>query len=142
MKKAVLLSLLVVAVQLALGVKAQAQQPKKVSRIGYLSALDPATDSVRVEGIRLALRERGYIEGQNIAVEYRYAEGRPKLSVAHNSKSLLASSVNSFRADSGLFRSVVASFLSSATVDRDVTTPSQKPCRSRAVRGLDCPTQI
>ena len=55
----------------------EAQQPKQVFRIGYLSALDPATDSVRVEGIRLTLRERGYIEGQNIAVEYRYAEGRP-----------------------------------------------------------------
>jgi putative tryptophan/tyrosine transport system substrate-binding protein len=55
---------------------AQAQQPKKVPRIGYLSAVDPATDSARVEGIRLALRELGYIEGQNIAIEYRYGEGK------------------------------------------------------------------
>ena len=54
---------------------AHAQQPKKVSRIGYLSSVDPATDSRRAEGIRQALRERGYIEGQNIAIEYRYAEG-------------------------------------------------------------------
>ena len=37
---------------------------------------DPATDSARSEGIRLALRERGYIEGQNITIEYRYAEGK------------------------------------------------------------------
>ena len=57
-------------------VAAQAQQPKKVSRIGYLSTTDPATDSARTEGIRLALRELGYIEGQNIAIEYRYAEGK------------------------------------------------------------------
>ncbi len=55
---------------------AEAQQPKKVPRIGYLSTADPATDSARAEGIRLALRERGYIEGQNIAIEYRYAEGK------------------------------------------------------------------
>ncbi len=41
------------------GAMAQAQQPKKVPRIGYL-----------------ALREHGYIEGQNIATEYRYAEGK------------------------------------------------------------------
>ena len=55
---------------------AQAQQPKKVPRIGYLSSLDPATESARAEAIRLALRELGYIEGQNIAIEYRYAEGK------------------------------------------------------------------
>jgi putative ABC transport system substrate-binding protein len=57
------------------GAVAQAQQPKKVPRIGYLSATDPASESARSEAIRLALRERGYIEGQNIATEYRYAEG-------------------------------------------------------------------
>ena len=53
-----------------------AQQPKKVPRIGYLSSLDPARESARAEAIRLALRELGYIEGQNIATEYRYAEGK------------------------------------------------------------------
>ena len=58
------------------GAVAQAQQPKKVPRIGYLSPLDPATESARSEAIRLALRELGYIEGQNIATEYRYAEGK------------------------------------------------------------------
>jgi len=58
------------------GAVAQAQQAKKLPRIGYLSPVDPATDSTRFEGIRLALRERGYIEGQNIAIEYRYAGGK------------------------------------------------------------------
>jgi putative ABC transport system substrate-binding protein len=62
---------------------AEAQQPKKVPRIGYLSGVDPATESARSEAIRLALRELGYVEGQNIAIEYRYAEGKrdrfPKL---------------------------------------------------------------
>ena len=65
------------AMLLALCASAEAQQPRKVPRIGYLSNTDAATDSARAEGIRLALRERGYIEGQNIAIEYRYAEGRP-----------------------------------------------------------------
>jgi len=60
----------------ALGFSADAQQPKKVPRIGYLSPADPASDSARLEGIRLALREHGYIEGQNIAFEHRYAEGK------------------------------------------------------------------
>ena len=55
---------------------ADAQQPKKISRIGYLSGFDSARESSRSETIRLALRERGYIEGQNIAIEYRYAEGK------------------------------------------------------------------
>ena len=55
---------------------ADAQQPKKVPRIGYLAGVDAASDSARAEGIRLALRELGYIEGQNIATEYRYAEGK------------------------------------------------------------------
>ena len=53
-----------------------AQQPKKVARIRYLSAADPARESARVEAIRLALRDLGYIEGQNIATEYRYTEGK------------------------------------------------------------------
>ena len=49
---------------------------KKVTRIGYLSSVSPSSESARAEGIRLALRELGYIEGQNIAIEYRYSEGR------------------------------------------------------------------
>jgi len=61
---------------LALPFPARAQQPKKVSRIGYLVAGDAASESAQSEAIRLALRERGYIEGQNIATEYRYAEGK------------------------------------------------------------------
>jgi putative ABC transport system substrate-binding protein len=62
------------ALLFALCFPAEAQQPKKVPRIGYLSSSDPATESTRAGVIRLALRELGYIEGQNIAIEYRYAE--------------------------------------------------------------------
>src|SRR5215467_10830520 len=76
-KQKSILCLVLCASLFALCLPAAAQQPKKVSRIGYLSNTDAATDSPRAEGIRLALRELGYIEGQNIAIEYRYAEGRP-----------------------------------------------------------------
>jgi ABC-type uncharacterized transport system substrate-binding protein len=64
------------AVLFALSYSASAQQPKKVPRLGYLSLLDPAGESSRSEPIRLALRERGYIEGKDIAIEYRFAEDK------------------------------------------------------------------
>jgi putative tryptophan/tyrosine transport system substrate-binding protein len=62
------------AMLLAFNFPAHAQQPKKVHRIGFLAPGDPVSQST--EAIRLALRELGYIEGQNIAIEYRYAEGK------------------------------------------------------------------
>jgi putative tryptophan/tyrosine transport system substrate-binding protein len=68
---------LLVGLALTLFGLAEAQQPKKVPRIGYLSNDGPALESTRSEGIRLALRERGYIEGQNITTEYRYVDGKP-----------------------------------------------------------------
>jgi putative tryptophan/tyrosine transport system substrate-binding protein len=58
------------------GARVESQQPKKVHRIGYLSSFDQASESARSEGIWLALRELVYIEGQNIAIEYRYGEGK------------------------------------------------------------------
>jgi putative tryptophan/tyrosine transport system substrate-binding protein len=64
------------AMLFALCFSTEAQQLKKVPRLGYLSSVDAAAESARAEGIRLALREFGYIEGQNIAIEYRYAEGK------------------------------------------------------------------
>ena len=76
MKKAGVSSILFVVILLAVGVIAEAQQPKKVPRIGYLSNTGPAGESNRSEAIRSALRERGYIEGQNVAFEYRYGEGK------------------------------------------------------------------
>jgi putative ABC transport system substrate-binding protein len=60
----------------ALSLPAQAQQAKKVHRLGYLSSIDAATHSTRSEPFRQALRQLGYIAGQNIAIEYRYAEGK------------------------------------------------------------------
>src|SRR5262245_36938729 len=60
----------------ALCFSAQSQRRWSVPRIGYLSAGDPAGESTRSEGIRLALRELNYIEGQNVAFAYRYAKGK------------------------------------------------------------------
>ena len=68
--------LLLVSLTLASVHLAAAQQPKKVTRIGYLAGSDPPSESTRSEAIRQALRELGYIEGQTIAFEYRYAEGK------------------------------------------------------------------
>jgi putative ABC transport system substrate-binding protein len=64
------------AMLFALCSSVEAQPSKKLPRIGYLSALDQARESASFEAIRLALRQLGYIEGQDIAFEYRYAEGK------------------------------------------------------------------
>jgi putative ABC transport system substrate-binding protein len=76
MNKAGWSSILVATLVLVFGVAAEAQQPKKVARIGYLLPGDATSESTRAEALRQALRELGYIEGQNIATEYRYAEGK------------------------------------------------------------------
>ena len=55
---------------------AEAQQPRKISRLGYLTAGDPFSRRDRVEALRQGLRELGYVEGKNITIEYRYAQGR------------------------------------------------------------------
>jgi ABC-type uncharacterized transport system substrate-binding protein len=60
----------------ALCFSAVAQQPKKVSRIGYLGASSPSTIPARIEAFRQGLHELGYVEGKNIVIEWRYAEGK------------------------------------------------------------------
>jgi putative tryptophan/tyrosine transport system substrate-binding protein len=64
------------SILLAVGLPAQAQQPTKVARIGYLSPGDPVSRTYRTEAFRQGLKELGYIEGKNIAIEYRFAEAR------------------------------------------------------------------
>src|SRR5262245_171739 len=75
MKKAVV-PILVAVLLLAVAVITEAQQPKKVPRIGYLSSQDAAGEAARAKSIGRALCEFGYIEGPNIVTEYRYAEGK------------------------------------------------------------------
>ncbi len=74
MKKAAVPSILVAVVLLALGVTAEAQQPTKVPRIGVLRADSPP--NLSAETFQQAMRDLGYVEGKNIVIEYRYAEGK------------------------------------------------------------------
>jgi putative ABC transport system substrate-binding protein len=65
-------------VALAMGAAVvQAQQPAKVPRIGYLATASLSAFATRTEAFRQGLRELGYIEGKNILIEYRYANGKP-----------------------------------------------------------------
>src|SRR5262245_42008425 len=66
-----LLSFALLAVQVA----AEAQ-PTKVPRIGFLGFTEPAESKPRFEAFRQGLRDLGYVEGRNIAIEYRWAGGR------------------------------------------------------------------
>jgi putative ABC transport system substrate-binding protein len=71
--------IIVVAIAVAFtmgGAVAQAQQPTKVPRIGFLFSLSPAVNTDRIEAFRHGLRDLGYVEGKNVVVEYRYAEGK------------------------------------------------------------------
>jgi ABC-type uncharacterized transport system substrate-binding protein len=55
----------------------QAQQAKKVPRIGYLIGSSSSASSARIPPFRQGLRELGYVEGKNIIIEWRFAEGKP-----------------------------------------------------------------
>jgi putative ABC transport system substrate-binding protein len=70
-----LLSLVLATVFLATVSFAGAQQPTKVPRIGFLFAVPPSVVAARIEAIRQGLRELGYVEGKNIVIEWRFAEG-------------------------------------------------------------------
>src|SRR5262245_37761915 len=80
LKKIGLFSILVTAALLTFAVITEAQQAKKIPRIGYLSGTSAptiATPDLYAEAFRQGLRDLGYIEGKNILIEYRYAEGEP-----------------------------------------------------------------
>jgi len=55
----------------------EAQQPTKIPRIGYLSGASLSAIRDRIEAFRQGLRELGYVEGKNIVIEWRWAEGKP-----------------------------------------------------------------
>jgi putative tryptophan/tyrosine transport system substrate-binding protein len=78
MKRAAVPSILVVVVLFALGVIAEAQQPAKVPRIGYVTVTDDlSSPSPNLDAFRQGLRDLGYVEGKNIVIEFRSAEGKP-----------------------------------------------------------------
>jgi len=64
------------AILFALCGSVEAQQPKKIPRIGILRNDTPATFATRDKAFRQGLRELGYVEGENILIEYRYAEAK------------------------------------------------------------------
>jgi putative tryptophan/tyrosine transport system substrate-binding protein len=64
------------AMLFALCVAAKAQQTKNVPRLGFLGGTSPAVFSARLDAFRQGLRDLGYIEGENIVAEYRWAEGK------------------------------------------------------------------
>ena len=59
------------------GAVASAQQPKKIPRLGFLTASISTDNSARHDAFRQGLRELGYVEGKNIVIEWRFAAGKP-----------------------------------------------------------------
>jgi putative tryptophan/tyrosine transport system substrate-binding protein len=76
MKNAMAPPILVAAMLLCVALTAEAQQPARIPRIGILFASSASVQSARVEALRQRLRELGYVEGKNIVIEYRYADGK------------------------------------------------------------------
>ena len=70
-------SILVAAMLLVTAGLAEAQQPTKMSRIGFLTAGSSSTIPTRIDAFRQGLRELGYVEDKNIVIEWRFAEGKP-----------------------------------------------------------------
>ena len=83
MKKAAALSFPIAVILLNVAVLVQAQQVRQMPRIVYLSVASGAANAARNDAFRQGLRELGYVEGKNILVEWRHAEGKldrlPKL---------------------------------------------------------------
>ena len=90
---------------LARGLPVEAQQPKKIAHLGYLAAVSAAADAPRLEAFRQGLRDLGYIEGQNLFIEFRHESGGfgrlPELAaelVGHKPDVLVAVTTNAAQA--------------------------------------------
>jgi putative ABC transport system substrate-binding protein len=136
MSKKIILTMLATAM-LAFVNLSEAQQPKKVPRIGYLSTNDPAGESARSDAIQLALRELGYIEGQNIAIEYRYAEGK------RGRESELAAELVRLKVDiivaAGADRTIQSAKNATKTIPIVMTGGGNDPVKARYVDSLARP---
>jgi ABC-type uncharacterized transport system substrate-binding protein len=93
------------ALLLALGVPVEAQQPKKIARLGYLAGVSAAADAPRLEAFRQGLRDLGYMEGENLFIEFRHEGGGfgrlPELAaelVGHKPDVLVAVTTNAVQA--------------------------------------------
>ena len=118
----------------ALGLPAEAQQPTKMARIGYLSPGDPVSRVYRIAAFRQGLKELGYIEGKNLIIEYRYAQAKldrlPELA-----RELVALKVDTIFAGGA----PATEAAKSATQMIPIVTSSQDPVRSGFVAGLPRP---
>ena len=127
-------------VLLAAPLAAQAQQAGKVYRIGYLSPSPP--EPFRVEVFRQALRELGWIEGRNIAFEYRWAEndyarlpGLAKELVALDPDVIIAGSPPAALALKTATRTIAVVFLGGPAVETGLVASLARPGGN--VTGLD-----
>ena len=75
MKK--IIALFTVATFIVASVRLAQAQPTKIPRIGYLATVSLSAIPARIKAFRQGLRDLGYVEGKNISIEYRFAEGKP-----------------------------------------------------------------
>jgi putative tryptophan/tyrosine transport system substrate-binding protein len=122
------------SILLALGLSAEAQQPTKMARIGYLSPGDPVSRVYRIEAFRQGLKELGYVEGKNIVIEYRFAEARPER-LPELARELVALKVDIIFAQGGPGTDAAKS----ATQMIPIVTSSQDPVQEGFVSGLPRP---
>ena len=122
------------SILLALGLPAEAQQPTKMARIGYLSPGDPISRDYRIGAFRQGLKELGYIERKNIIIEYRFAQARPER-LPELARELVAIKVDIIFAG-GMPATEAAK---NATQMIPIVTSSQDPVRAGFVAGLPRP---
>ena len=113
---------------------AEAQQPKKFARIGYLNPGDPVSRTYRTEAFRQGLKELGYIEGKNIIIEYRFAEARSER-LPELARDLVALKVDIIFAGGG----PATEAAKNATQLIPIVTNSQDPVSVGFVAGLPRP---
>jgi putative ABC transport system substrate-binding protein len=127
-------AILLCALLFALCLPAEAQQSAKVPRIGYLSAGFSSPRPARTEAFRQGLRDLGYIEGQNIFIEYRYAEGKL------GRLSGLAAELPRFNVDVIFaYGTAAVRVIKEATTTMPVVTVSADPVRNGFVASLARP---
>src|SRR5262249_51519813 len=122
------------SILVALGLSAEAQQPTKIARIGYLNPGDPVSRTYRTEAFRQGLKELGYIEGKTIIIEYRFAEARSER-LPELARHLVRLKVDIIFA--GGHEATEAA--KNATQTIPIVTSSQDPVSSRFVAGLPRP---
>jgi len=114
---------------------AAAQAPRKLARIGWLSRLAPTAKDRNLDGFRLGMRDRGYVEGQTFAIEPRYSEGKAERMPA------LAAELESAGVDvivAGPFEGLQAAAVSTSRVPL-IMTPSADPAVAGLVESLARP---